>query len=193
MIQLSTAAKILYRNEIAPLLAQNRVEECTELLLETHTDTSKEVLAGLCEMGYAFVDFITIPTSALIESDITKAVIPEGVKYIGGTAFWDCQNLNSIKLPSSLRVIGGDAFRRCKSLNNVEIPEGVEKIGSWAFAGCKNLSSIQLPSSLRSIGVYAFDKCHNDIILYIPEDLHWEDVLMDSDEIKWYERHSKVR
>ena len=68
-------------------------------------------------------------------SGITEVVLPEGLEYIGGWAFYNCKNLVSVKLPSTLKRVDGAAFRSCISLKEVVVPASVEKIASDAFMG----------------------------------------------------------
>jgi hypothetical protein len=56
-------------------------------------------------------DFIILG-SALIkykgsDADVT---VPAGVTKICGRAFWDCENLHSVRVPESVELIAGDAF-----------------------------------------------------------------------------------
>lgn len=187
--KLSDKAKELYRDEIVPLLKQNRVKECTDLLFSgRYTSVQKEVLAGLCEMGYAFVGYEYVPGRAFQESNITKAIIPEGVESINSMAFYECANLKSVELPNTLRTIGSGAFSWCSSLENIEIPEGVETIGRLAFRHC-NLKSVKLPNSLRCIEENALTSSENTVF-YTPSNFSWENVLEDRWERGWYEKHT---
>ena len=194
MIKLSKEAKILYRDKIAPLLAKNKVEECTDLLYEMNTNTSKEVLAGLCEMGYAFVGYKEVPGEALEYSKITKVVIPEGVEEIGSDAFAHCESLTHIEIPEGVKKIGYYAFYECKELTAVQLPNSLYDIDSHAFDYCASLTSVYLPNSLRRISKHAFDNCAKDITFYIPDGFSWKKVQVnDPDELNWYEKHSKVK
>lgn len=103
--------------------------------------------------------------------------IPEGVKYIGNSAFtnyWAHGAGNSeipggkllannnltgtLELPSSLEFIGADAFRNCNFSGNLILPNSLRHLGSNAFSGCRNFNgSIHLPDNLTDIEKTYFD------------------------------------
>lgn len=111
-------------------------------------------------------------------STIRKVNLPETLKKIAPSAFFNCSNLSEINLPENLEYLGGNAFGGCKSLTSVELPKGITEIltntfngagltsinlhegitfiGKNAFSLCK-LPSIILPSTIDSIGEYAFN------------------------------------
>ena len=88
------------------------------------------------------------------QSDITSLSLPEGLTYIGRSAFQECP-MTSVELPNSLEEIGRAAFCAC-GLTSVTIPDNVHTIGWSAFASCQNLSTITIGSGVTSIGYFAF-------------------------------------
>ena len=48
-------------------------------------------------------------------------VVPRGVDSIGGTSFWGCASLKTIKLPEDLRRLGLVPFDRCDGLTSIEV------------------------------------------------------------------------
>ncbi len=96
-------------------------------------------------------------------SELTKAVIPEGVSVIREGTFSDCCNLTEIALPDNLKGIGYMAFRFCRSLKEVVLPEGIALIGGIAFYDCRNLASINFPRSIAFIGRYAIGGILNGV------------------------------
>lgn len=87
---------------------------------------------------------------------ICSVTIPEGVKVIGGYAFYGCRELESVSIPESVTSIGRCAFENCSSLKEVIIPNGVKKIGWWTFYGCKSLTDVTIPASVTEIDNEAF-------------------------------------
>ncbi len=90
---------------------------------------------------------------------------PEGLEYIGGSAFSNWQNYTesqtnlsgTLTLPSTLKFIGGSAFENCDFTGPLILPEGLEHIGESAFADCKNMTGeLHLPSTLKELGKDAF-------------------------------------
>lgn len=68
--------------------------------------------------------------------------LPDTVRYIGASAFEDCEQLTEVKLPQSLTYIGDDAFFSC-DMKEVTIPGKVETIGGCVFAFNKNLTKVE--------------------------------------------------
>ena len=101
------------------------------------------------------------------KSEIKKAVIENSVTNVGGNAFSQCINLESVTLPQSITVIGNQAFYRCKNLQSVNLPEDVTEIQDRAFTDCEKLTSITIPEGVTSIGIAAFYGCRGleEIIL----------------------------
>ena len=85
------------------------------------------------------------------KEQITKVIIPEGVKEIGGGCFMGFSKLTSISLPSTLMEIGDWAFEDCISLSTIRIPDSVAKIGEEAFDGCNSLDTINIPAAMTEI------------------------------------------
>ena len=86
-------------------------------------------------------------------------IIPDGVRSIGGYAFWECVYLTSLTIPGSVTSIGKSAFEDCSGLTSVTIPGSVTSIGDGAFSGCSGLTSLTIPNGITSIGDYAFARC----------------------------------
>lgn len=71
-----------------------------------------------------------------------KFSIPQGVKTIGNSAFWYCENLKSVTIPTSVTTIEKDAFNG-SGLTEVSIPQSVESIGDMAFGYCNSLDTVR--------------------------------------------------
>ena len=91
----------------------------------------------------------------------TSVSIPEGIRYISNSAFYQNTTLTSVTIPASVTSIGNYAFYDCNNLQTVTFAEGsqLQTIGDFAFDDCSALTSMIIPASVTSIGRYAFRGC----------------------------------
>ncbi|MBQ1654661.1 MAG: leucine-rich repeat protein, partial [Bacteroidales bacterium] len=66
----------------------------------------------------------------------TEYKIPDGIKVISETAFYENETLKSITIPNSVIRIDDYAFNEAKALENITIPNSVKEIGPNAFRYC---------------------------------------------------------
>ena len=62
---------------------------------------------------------LNLPPWFSVSTSIKKIVIPDGVTYIGRTAFYNCKNLTQLDMTPSVTAIGNNAFLACTSLRSV--------------------------------------------------------------------------
>ena len=109
--------------------------------------------------------------TALIQYPIAKAgqsfTIPNTVKTIGYSSFYNSSKLKSIWLPNNLESIADRAFCGCSRLTGITIPNGVTAIGNEAFASCSKLLTVAIPDSVTSIGNDAFKPCKSLISITV--------------------------
>ena len=79
--------------------------EVTELLFPSEIDGRK--VTAIADKSF------------YLEMQSARAVIPEGITYIGCEAFYGCVRLEMLSLPSTLNVIREGAFAFCDYLNGV--------------------------------------------------------------------------
>lgn len=126
--------------------------------------------------------------------NISKIIIPNGVKEIYKdtfskdtylkeiefaddltnievNAFSGCTNLKKISKLNNVTKINDYAFNNCRSLEEVNIPDGVTSIGNNAFYNCKSLKGINLPDTVSTIGNYAFAGCESVEKFNIPKNV----------------------
>ena len=89
---------------------------------------------------------------------MTRLVLPESVKEIGGEAFQDCHQLTNVEFNKGIQYIKDHAFKN-SGLVSLELPEGIKEIGEWSFEGCKSLKTVQIPQSVTTLGTGAFYTC----------------------------------
>lgn len=82
-------------------------------------------------------------------SQITYAVVEEGITGLGGSTFCDIPVVD-VTLPDTLTTIGSNAFAGCYCLEELVIPEGVTVIGNSAFMA-STISRLYLPASLMEM------------------------------------------
>lgn len=98
---------------------------------------------------YNVDDLYIVEQNILIKADIlrfefgSKAVIPDGIRYIAGGAFESCE-FSSVTIPDSVKGLGDNAFDNCTQLLTVTVPEGVTEIGAQAFWICRKLEKLTI-------------------------------------------------
>ncbi len=84
-------------------------------------------------------------------------ILPDSVRFIGKSAFADCNALKKINIPKNVTMIEDSVFGHCYGLTEIAIPDGVKAIGSSdAFYRCKGLTSVTVPDSVKYIGEKTF-------------------------------------
>lgn len=78
-------------------------------------------------------------------SPLVSVTLPEGLEYIGGSAFSECRNLVSIRIPDSVTAVGSYAFSNCLALASVDWPAGA-KFDSTLFSSCTSLAAVHISS-----------------------------------------------
>ena len=115
-------------------------------------------------------------------TSLTEVNLPEGMKVLGGYAFYGCTALESVKLPTTLELFGTSygsfegsgltsitipasvtkygmyAFRNCKALETVTLLSTAD-IGSGMFTNCTKLTTVSIPDGLKKLGYQAFEGC----------------------------------
>ena len=77
-----------------------------------------------------------IGEAAFMGSGIVNCSIPNGVKTIEETAFYEVENLESLNIPNSVDSIGRECIVKCPNLKTVTIGSGIKFIGKSNFSGC---------------------------------------------------------
>lgn len=93
------------------------------------------------------------------EGNKKRVSIPNGVKKIAGSVFYNRTDITSVTLPSSLIEVGESAFESCSSLASVSGGKNLEVIRDKAFSGCP-ITEIQIPETVTEIGRDAFDEAN---------------------------------
>lgn len=89
-----------------------------------------------------------IPTDFFYNGDercanLTRVVLPNSLRRIGTEAFAGQKKMcEKIVFPEGLVFIGKSAFIGCSQISSIELPSTIQMIGQTAFNGCYNLSNI---------------------------------------------------
>ena len=83
-----------------------------------------------------------------------EIVFPDSLQTIGEYAF-DGSEITRLVIPKGIKTISLAAFHYCCYLNKVVVKEGCTKIDSYAFNNCFALSSITIPKTVKTIGSYS--------------------------------------
>ena len=93
-----------------------------------------------------------IRSDAFKNATITKVTIPSTVYFIGGQAFYHCENLTEITLPEGLQEISSSAFSGCP-FTTLTIPGTVTKIGSYGLEGLSSLQKLTFVYSANKLSM----------------------------------------
>ena len=88
--------------------------------------------------------------------NLTEIVIPDSVKRIGDSAFFNCYNVTVLDLGNGVERIESGAFQRCSSIQEIIIPDTVTYIGGNAFEGCSSVKKLTVGENVEVIDAYAF-------------------------------------
>lgn len=85
----------------------------------------------------------SIGKEAFQKNYITEVTIPESVRAIGQSAFYDNQSLKSVTLNNSMEMINQSLFYYCNKLAVVHGGRNVKIVNQSAFRNCDSLRSIK--------------------------------------------------
>lgn len=105
------------------------------------------------------------------DTDIVIPSIYEGkpVTRIESSAFYNCNNIETVTIPESVIVISESAFAACRAMTTVNISASVMKIEFGAFEICPSLTSINVDKAnenYRSVDGNLYSKDGKTLIKY---------------------------
>lgn len=100
----------------------------------------------------------SIADSAFASSHLSKVILPQTIKSIGISAFYNCQQLTSIIIPEGITEIKATTFSGCEDLKEVLLSSTVKSLGKCAFLSCGKLESIDL-MNVTNIDEGCFQNC----------------------------------
>ena len=91
-------------------------------------------------------------------SGIRSAKLPEGLTWVGASAFSKCGNLTYVSVPASATRIDGGAFADNPRLSKVDFQAKVDSLPDSIFKNCPALTSFVIPDGVMTIGKAAFSE-----------------------------------
>ena len=88
----------------------------------------------------------------------TEIEIDSNIRGIANKAC-DTLNITSVTISGDVRYIGRSAFENCNELTDVTLGEGIISINDYAFSDCEKLNTPKIPDSVINVGAYAFKNC----------------------------------
>ena len=107
--------------------------------------------------------------SAITYHAVTEALYEAGIEpldyleYVPEDYLSNNPNVIEIEIPEGIKSISESAFFNCERITEIELPKSIESIGDWALSGMDNLESIYIPGKLEYLGHLAI---HDDDSLY---------------------------
>ncbi|MBR3935986.1 MAG: leucine-rich repeat protein [Oscillospiraceae bacterium] len=104
---------------------------------------------------------------------LLEAIIGKGLKQIPNSMFFGDRNLESVTLPEGLTYIGDTAFSDC-GLFNFTIPATLTGLGSSVFGGCRRLSEFYVESGnqyYKAVDGVLFTKDGKTLVAYSMGDI----------------------
>lgn len=175
--------KVISTREL-PALGHNYVDCVCENCYKVRylDEASKSVILSekICrENGIGLSETVVIPSHVFVNgeeykvtglgtglfnenTDVTRIVLPDTIRYLADFVCNSCSNLKSIEMQDGVLYIGKAAFQCCYALESIEIPDSVEYIGDFAYNHCSGATNsvIELPSSLVQIGRNSYHPAH---------------------------------
>lgn len=100
-----------------------------------------------------------IDISALEGNDFTAVVLPSTLRFIGESAFENCDNLTAITVPAGVKTIDPYAFSYCNLLASATLPDSATDLGTHLFRSSTMLKSVRLPAGLKDLPNSIFNNC----------------------------------
>ena len=107
-----------------------------------------------CTSGQVFAENGNVEPAKI--SKLKSLEIPNSVKHIGMSAFYNCSALESVTLSENVYSINPLTFAFCDKLSSVSMSDKVAAVTSLAFGQTSSLKNVTLSKSLIFIGDAVF-------------------------------------
>ena len=159
-------------NKLKSIHLVEAMQEGKEKISEYEVENVIDVLSGKMSI-HPVVDTIIHDIYRILEikgetltrylENVKNIVLPEGIKAIGKSAFFDKRGIETVTFPKSLKYIDERAFRGCMNLKQVTFLSEEVELSDTAFFNCSALKAIYFPNgeSVQLNGIYENDeRCH---------------------------------
>lgn len=121
--------------------------------------------------------------------------IPDGVTWIGGSAFAYNPYLVKVTMPNSVARMSFSIFSNCKALRSVSLSESISHIAASTFEKCENLHFLDIPESVRSFeeNVFRWSPIKTLVIRgTFPNGFRYDTFYLMDDEVVIYVQQSEL-
>ena len=126
--------------------------------------------AYIVKDGILFSKDMTQLIACPVKKELGDYIVPASVKEIAAYAFYDCEQLMSIKMTGVTRI-GPSAFYGCNKLASVDFGDKLEYMGKGAFYSNNLIENIVLPDSFKHMDMINFEFCPNLKTVSVSEEL----------------------
>lgn len=102
------------------------------------------------------------------QQNLSKVIIPDGLKWDGISVFAGCISLQYVRLPQDLTVLPYGTFSAASSLRQIDLPDSLIEIGECAFIS-SGIEQLTIPDKVKNIGENALTYCYRLLSLTIGE------------------------
>ncbi|MDY6373832.1 MAG: leucine-rich repeat domain-containing protein, partial [Bacteroidales bacterium] len=106
---------------------------------------------GLTSVVWNMENYTSSMRDMFKDCPIEKFTFGESVEIVPENCCYGMKKLTSIEIPSNITTIGGSAFGNCTNLQSIKILNGNATIGKNNLTNCKGLTYIEAPASLIDV------------------------------------------
>lgn len=121
------------------------------------------------ENGVLYSADMTTIYETLVSADLSGYECPSSVVDLNAYAFYDQDELKTVKLNYGLKNIKEGTFIDCKNLTEITLPDSVVSIGNVIFSG-SGVKTVKIPASVTKIDSSAFYNVEKQVTIVTTKD-----------------------